>query len=92
MPARRTHRKHPRRQQFTPAAVATFKCLLETNDVAEQDLLLSQLADQLELLPWQGPAILHPDEECPYPRDTAAYDWWPQAKALYRAFTQAAAA
>ena len=54
--------------------------------------MLSQLPDQLELLPWQGPAIVHPEEECPYPKDTAAYEWWPQAQALYRLLTQASLA
>ena len=81
MPARRTIRQRPQRQRITPAAVATFKCLLATNDDTEYDLLHSQLHDELDLRPWQWPAI-HPEEECPYSRDTAAYEWWPQAQAL----------
>jgi hypothetical protein len=89
MTTNRTRKKRPLRQRITPDAVATFRALLETNDATEYDLLQSQLADQLELLPWQGPAVVHPEEECPYSRDTAAYEWWPTAQALYRLLAQA---
>jgi hypothetical protein len=77
--------------RITPTAVATFNAMLATND-ATYDELLSQLHDQLDLLPWQGPAVFAPGEECPYPKDTAAYDWWPTAQALYRALTEASLA
>ena len=79
-------------QRITPAAVATFNAMLATNDATLYDELLSQLHDQLDLLPWQGPAVVDPGEECPYPKDTAAYEWWPTAQALYRLLSQAAAA
>jgi hypothetical protein len=92
MPTRRTVRQRPKLQRITPAAVATFKCLLATNDATEYDLLLDQLHDELDLRPWQGPAIVHPDEDCPYPRGTAGYEWWPQAQALYRLLWQASLA
>lgn len=93
MPTRRTIRqRQPRGQRITPAAVATFNAMLVTNDATLYDELLSQLHDQLDLLPWQGPAVVDPGEECPYPKDTAAYEWWPTAQALYRLLSQAAAA
>jgi hypothetical protein len=65
--------------------------MLATNDATLYDELLSQLHDQLELLPWQGPAVVHPEEECPYPRDTAGYEWWPRAQALWLQLSKAAA-
>ena len=93
MPAnKRNHRKRRRWQQFTPATVATFRAMLATNDATLYDELHSQLHDQLDLLPWQGPAVVEPEVECPYPKDTAGYEWWPQAQALYRALSQAALA
>jgi hypothetical protein len=92
MTTNRTKIKRPLRQRITPAAVATFNAMLATNDITLYDELHSQLHDQLDLLPWQGPAIAHPEEECPYPRDTAAAEWWPQAQALYRLLWQASLA
>jgi hypothetical protein len=71
--------------------VSRGKCLLATNDATEYDVLLDQLHDELDLRPWQGPAIVHPEEECPYPRDTAAYEWWPHAQALWLQLSKAAA-
>jgi hypothetical protein len=92
MPTRRTIRQRAQRQRITSTAVATFRALLETIDATTYDLLQSQLHDELDLRPWQWPAIVHPEEECPYSRDTATYEWWPLAQALYRLLTQAAAA
>jgi hypothetical protein len=91
MTTNRTTTKRPLRQRITPAAVATFNAMLATNDVTLYDELHSQLHDQLDLLPWQFP-IAHPEEECPYPKGTAGYEWWPTAQALYRSLWQASLA
>jgi hypothetical protein len=34
--------------------------------------------------PWEFPAVIHPDEICPYPPGTGAATWWPEAQTLYR--------
>jgi hypothetical protein len=65
--------------------------LLETTDATEYDLLHSQLHDQLDLRPWQWPAVVHPERNA-YPKDTSAYEWWPTAQALYRLLSQASLA
>ena len=90
MTTNRSRKKRPLRQRITPAAVTTFNAMLATNDAAIYNELESQLADELDLLPWQMPPV-PPGTECPYPRDTADYEWWPRAQALWLQLSKAAA-
>jgi|SRR5262245_33605389 len=57
------------------AVLKAFRHWLATGDEAP-------LAKAMGCKPWEIP-VVHPDEPCPYPPETAAYTQWPEAQARY---------
>jgi hypothetical protein len=91
MPTRRTVISRARRQQISQATVELFK-QWQAEDETKRTALEDQLHTALGLMPWQGPAVIHPDEICLHPPTTAAGEWHQHGIALYRSLSQAAAA
>ena len=58
----------------------------------DRTALEDQLHTALALLPWQEPPVIHPDEPCRHPHDTAAAEWHPHGQAIYLLLSQATAA
>ncbi len=84
MPTNRTPINRPPRSRITPLALQLFKAMQD----CEPDQwwsLHSELQDELQLMPYQWPAIADPDEgPSDYPADTGGGQWHKQAVALWR--------
>ena len=73
--AKRKPLRRPQRQQINAALLKHFQHWQATGDEAP-------LAKAMGCKPWEIP-VVHPDDPCPYPPGTAAYEQWPEAQARY---------
>jgi hypothetical protein len=89
---------HRPRHYFTPDALAVFS-QMQNLEIEKPPhwrkrwhALSNQLHEALDLMPWQIPAVLHPDE--PVTETTDRHRVWTaeRAKSLYRALAAAASA
>ena len=88
----RTPINRPPRSHITPRAIELFKQMQGCDGELSQQLH-NELHDELQLKPWQWPAIVDPDEgQTEYPEYTGGGQWHPQAQALWRELERRAAA
>ncbi|KRQ02410.1 hypothetical protein [Bradyrhizobium manausense] len=90
--------------RISPKAIEIFKAMQELSGCVcavmtsrcpvcdECWRLHNELHDELQLKPYQWPAIVNPDEgESVYPPESGGAAWHPQAKALWRELERRAA-
>jgi hypothetical protein len=98
MVTKRTPINRPARSRITAEAVNAFRRMESASDDDAFWDAHHDLHRALGLRPWQWPAILYPDEVCPYPAGSHAAHHWqteregrPEAFELYQALVEAAA-
>jgi hypothetical protein len=84
MPTTRTPITRFGKFKVTPEAVEIFRRMQEAEDREQAKQLLGELGDTMKLPPYCYPAVVDPDEACPYPKGHGIRDWWPEAQALWR--------
>jgi hypothetical protein len=84
MVTNRTPINRPAIAQITPTAVELFKRMQAVPPGDEWWTLHGELHRELQLKPWQWPAIEGPDEVNTYPASSAGGKWFARAQKLYR--------
>jgi hypothetical protein len=99
MVTKRTPLHRSPRRAITPSAVSIFARMRtlefmctctpnrECGACKEWWLLQSELCDELGTKPWQWPCV-ESGEACVHPPDTAAAEWHPHARELYRLLSE----
>jgi hypothetical protein len=85
MTTNRTPINRPPITRITPKAVNLFRRMQEVKDGSDEWWELhAKLHDELQLKPWEWPAIEHPNAESDLPDSAAGAQWFPLAQQLYR--------
>jgi hypothetical protein len=75
MPTNRTPISRRPSRRITPRAVEIFKAMLELPEGEEHRRLDHELHAELQLMPWQGPALVRPGETPSHPPTSTAGQW-----------------